>query len=114
MRNTSPEQQALGALPDAALARIGLWITLLSVVIGLFAGLSGQAHWQQWMLFQNRVDFNVTDPQFGIDIGFYVFDYPFWRYLLDVGFTATALAVIGALASTTCTAGSACRAPATG
>ncbi len=97
MRNTSPEQQALERYRMLLSPRIGLWITLLSVVIGLFAGLSGQAHWQQWLLFRNRVDFGVTDPQFGIDIGFYVFDYPFWRYLLDVGFTATALAVIGAL-----------------
>ena len=50
------------------------------------------------MLFRNGGDFGVKDPQFGIDIGFYVFDYPFWRYLLGVGFTASSLAVLGALA----------------
>ena len=50
------------------------------------------------MLFRNGGDFGIKDPQFGIDIGFYVFQFPFWRYLLDVGFTATALAILGALA----------------
>ncbi len=78
--------------------RIGLWTGLVGGLVGLFAGLSGQAHWQQWMLFRNRVEFGAEDPQFRTDIGFYVFDVPFYRYLLDVGFTATALAVIGALA----------------
>ena len=78
--------------------RIGLWITAVAALIGLFAGLSGQGHWQQWMLFMNGGTFGVKDPQFGTDVGFYVFDYPFWRYLLDVGFTATALSVLGALA----------------
>src|SRR5690606_22912450 len=32
------------------------------------------------------------------DIGFYVFEFPFWRYLLGVGFTTVVLSVIGALA----------------
>jgi uncharacterized membrane protein (UPF0182 family) len=97
MRTNSPEQQALERYRALLGPRIGLWFGLFAGVVGLFAGLSGQGHWQQWMLFRNRQDFGIVDPQFGIDVGFYVFDYPFWRYLLDVGFTAVALAVMGAL-----------------
>jgi uncharacterized protein len=97
MRPGTPDQQALERYRMLLSPRIGLWTALVGAVVGLFAGLSGQAHWPQWMLFQNRVDFGVTDPQFGTDVGFYVFDVPFWRYLLDVGFTATALTVLGAL-----------------
>ena len=44
------------------------------------------------------VSFGVKDPQFGIDIGCYVFGYPFWRYLLGVGFTTMFLSLLGALA----------------
>src|SRR6266545_4947745 len=40
----------------------------------------------------------IKDPQFNVDIGFYIFDYPLWRYLLGVGFTAVVLSVIGSLA----------------
>jgi uncharacterized membrane protein (UPF0182 family) len=98
LRTNSPEQQALERYRMVLSPRIGLWIGLAAALIGLFAGISGQGHWQQWLLFTNGGDFGVADPQFGADVGFYVFDYPFWRYLLDVGFTATALSVLGALA----------------
>jgi uncharacterized membrane protein (UPF0182 family) len=98
MRVGTPDQQALERYRILLSPRIGLWTGLVGAVVGLFTGLSAQAHWQQWMLFQNRVDFGVVDHQFGIDVGYYVFELPFWRYLLDVGFTATALAVLGALA----------------
>jgi len=98
LRANSPEQQALERYRMLLSPRIGLWIAGVSAVVGLFAGISGQGHWQQWMLFRNGGDFDIADPQFNTDVGFYVFDYPFWRYLLDVGFTATALAILGALA----------------
>jgi uncharacterized protein len=98
LRSNSPEQQALERYRMVLSPRIGLWIALAAALIGLFAGISGQGHWQQWLLFTNGGEFGVADPQFGADVGFYVFDYPFWRYLLDVGFTATALSVLGALA----------------
>ncbi|HEX6870526.1 MAG TPA: UPF0182 family protein, partial [Micromonosporaceae bacterium] len=98
LRSNSPEQQALERYRMLLSPRIGLWVTGVAAVIGLFAGLSGQGHWQQWLLFRNGGNFGVADPQFGTDVGFYVFDYPFWRYLLDIGFTSTALAVLGSLA----------------
>ncbi len=98
MRTNSPEQHALERYRMMLSPRIGLYVGAVGVVIGLFAGLSGQGHWQQWMLFTNGGDFGVADPQFNTDVGFYVFDFPFWRYLLDVGFTATALAILGSLA----------------
>ncbi|HEY7223549.1 MAG TPA: UPF0182 family protein [Micromonosporaceae bacterium] len=97
-RGGSPEQQALERYRLFFAPRMGLWIGVLGGLVGFFGGLSGQSHWQQWMLFRNRVDFGIADPQFGTDIGFYVFDLPFWRYLIDVGFTATALAIIGSVA----------------
>src|SRR5258705_74922 len=43
MRNTSPEQQALERYRMLLSPRIGLWVSALAVVIGLFAGLSGQS-----------------------------------------------------------------------
>src|SRR3954471_9190292 len=78
--------------------RLGIWITVICVIVGFFAGLSAQSRWKDWMLFQNAQPFGVKDPQFNVDIDFYVFNYPLWRYLLGVGFTAVVLSVIGALA----------------
>ncbi len=93
----SPEQLALDRYRRLLTPRIGLWITAAAGLVGLTAGLSAQGHWQQWLLFTNGGSFGVTDPQFGIDVGFYVFDFPFWRFLLDTAFTTTAMAVIGSL-----------------
>ena len=67
-------------------------------MIGLFSGISGQGHWQTWLLFVNGGSFGVKDPQFGTDIGWYVFDYPFWRYLLGIGFATMTLSLIGTIA----------------
>ncbi|MET0425729.1 MAG: UPF0182 family protein, partial [Actinoplanes sp.] len=98
LRPHSAEQATLERYRMIIAPRLGTWIAVICIVIGFFAGLSAQGQWKQWMLFQNSQPFGVVDPQFKVDIGFYVFDYPLWRYLLGVGFTAVVLSVIGALA----------------
>lgn len=98
LRPHSMEQATLERYRMVLSPRLGTWIALTAAVVGLFAGLSAQNRWNQWMLFRNGGDFGIKDPEFGVDIGFYVFQLPFWRYLLGVAFTAVVLAVIGALA----------------
>ncbi|MFJ5541692.1 UPF0182 family membrane protein [Micromonospora chalcea] len=98
MRPHSAEQATLERYRMLLSPRLGTWIALAAAVVGLFAGLSAQSRWSQWLLFRNGGDFGVKDPEFGIDVGFYVFQLPFWRYLLGVGFTAVVLALLGALA----------------
>ncbi|UQU65907.1 UPF0182 family protein [Couchioplanes caeruleus] len=98
LRPHSAEQATLERYRMVIQPRLGTWIAVVAVVIGFFSGLSAQSRWKDWMLFQNAQPFGVRDPQFNVDIGFYVFDYPLLRYLLGVGFTAVVLSVIGALA----------------
>src|SRR3989440_321929 len=98
LRPHSAEQQSLDRYRMLLTPRFGLWIGLLAGIIGFFSGISAQGRWAQWLLFANRQNFGVKDPQFHLDIGFYVFDYPFWRYLIGVGFTAVVLCVLGSLA----------------
>ncbi|MDT5038973.1 MAG: uncharacterized protein QOE03_4158, partial [Micromonosporaceae bacterium] len=98
MRPHSLEQQALDRYRILLTPRIGTWITAFALLIALFAGLSAQGRWQQWLLFANSQRFGITDPQFHVDLGFYVFEYPFWRYLLGAAFTATVISVLGGLA----------------
>ncbi|MGA5301930.1 UPF0182 family protein [Nucisporomicrobium flavum] len=98
LRPHSAEQATLERYRMVIQPRLGTWIAVVAVVIGFFSGLSAQSRWKDWMLFQNSQPFGVRDPQFNVDIGFYVFDYPLLRYLLGVGFTAVVLSVIGALA----------------
>jgi len=50
------------------------------------------AEWQRWVLFANATSFGIRDPQFGRDIGFYVFRLPFLRFA--VGWLFGALIVV--------------------
>src|SRR5258706_87256 len=97
LRPHSAEQQSLERYRSLLAPRLGLWIGLLAGLIGLFTGLSAQGHWPQYLLFANAQPFGATDKQFNIDIGFYVFDYPFYRFLLGIGFTLVVLSVLGAV-----------------
>src|ERR1700710_78915 len=98
LRPHSAEQQTLERYRMIIAPRLGTWITVFTLIIGFFAGLSAQGRWKDWMLFQNSQSFGVKDPQFNVDVGFYVFDYPLLRYPRGVGCTAVVLSVLGALA----------------
>ncbi|WP_305095312.1 UPF0182 family protein [Prescottella sp. R16] len=81
----------------AVMARQKLFGIGIPVVIGLFAGLVGQAGWSTVQLFLNRQSFGVTDPQFGKDIGFYAFSLPFYQYVLNWLFVAVVIAFFASL-----------------
>ncbi|HEX5598013.1 MAG TPA: UPF0182 family protein [Micromonosporaceae bacterium] len=98
LRPHSPEQATLERYRMLLTPRIGTWFAVAAAVVGLFAGLSAQGRWGQWLLFRNAQDFGVGDPEFKTDVGFYIFQLPFLSYLLGVGFTAVVLSVLGALA----------------
>jgi uncharacterized membrane protein (UPF0182 family) len=65
-------------------------------VLGLFAGVATASRWQLTLQYLNRTAFGQTDPQFGLDISFYIYDLPFWRGV--VGF-ASAVVIVSGLAA---------------
>ncbi|WP_245177093.1 UPF0182 family protein [Geodermatophilus sp. DF01_2] len=96
-RPMSLEQQNLERYRQSIEPRRTLVLTSVAVVLGLFAGFAAQGNWETWLQFRNSTDFGRTDPQFGLDISFFVFDYPFYRLLLGFGFAIVLLALIGSL-----------------
>ena len=66
------------------------------VVLGVFAGVSAATRWPIVLQYLNRTSFDAVDPQFGLDISFYVFELPF--YIGVVGF-ASAVVLIAGLAT---------------
>ncbi|WP_246063883.1 UPF0182 family protein [Blastococcus colisei] len=96
-RPMSLEQQNLERYRQSLEPRRGLVLTAVAVVLGLFAGFTAQSSWQTWLTFRNSTDFGSTDPQFGIDISFFVFEYPFYRLLLGFGFAIVLLTLIGSV-----------------
>ncbi len=76
------------------------WILVgLGLMLFLFAGASASGRWKTFMLWRNGVPFNQQDVYFHKDIGFYVFDYPWYRYLLSFAFTILVLSILAALAT---------------
>ncbi len=57
--------------------RAGLVRGGLAAFLALVVGLSLGSSWNEWILFNNRVDFNQVDATFKTDVGFYVFQLPF-------------------------------------
>jgi uncharacterized membrane protein (UPF0182 family) len=51
----------------------------VTAVLALIIGLSGSGEWQTVLLYRNAQPFGVTDPLFGQDVAFYVFQLPLWR-----------------------------------
>ncbi|WP_152731424.1 UPF0182 family protein [Goekera deserti] len=94
-RPMSLEQQNLERYRQSLEPRRTLVLIALGVVLGLFAGVTAQSSWETWLTFRNSTDFGTLDPQFGLDISFFVFDYPFYRLLLGFGFAIVILALIG-------------------
>ena len=68
----------------------------IPVVLGVFAGVSAATRWPVVLQYLNRTSFGTTDPQFHLDISFYVFELPF--YIGVVGF-ASAVVLIAGLAT---------------
>ena len=73
-----------------ALATIGnrtglIWSGLIGL-IALIAASQVGSRWSEWLLFRNSTPFGVKDPQFGKDIGFYVFELPWWKFVADWAF----------------------------
>jgi uncharacterized membrane protein (UPF0182 family) len=58
----------------------------IPVVLGIFAGVSTSSRWELTLTWLNRTPFGTNDPQFGFDIGFFVFELPFYRSI--VGFAS--------------------------
>jgi uncharacterized membrane protein (UPF0182 family) len=49
-----------------------------ALLVAFMAGPQAVSHWREFLLFLNPSTFNLTDPQFGRDLGFYMFRLPMW------------------------------------
>lgn len=65
------------------------------IVLGIFAGVSTASRWDSVLTFLNRTPFGTLDPQFQLDVGFYVFELPFYRSI--IGFASAVVLLSGLL-----------------
>ncbi|NEW41032.1 COG1615 family transporter [Nocardia cyriacigeorgica] len=74
------------------MSRLKLFGIGIPVLLGVLSGLVAQSNWVTVQLFLHGGSFGETDPQFNLDVGFYAFDLPFYRMILNWLFVAIVIA----------------------
>jgi len=69
-------------------------ILIVAGVLAFLMGVGMAAQWETYRLWLGRVAFGITDPQFGQDVGFYVFTLPIAESVLSWATDLLVLALI--------------------
>ncbi|WP_375432283.1 UPF0182 family protein [uncultured Friedmanniella sp.] len=77
-------------------SKFALIVAVLAILVGLFAGGAAAGQIYTYLAWRNSTPFGTTDPKFGLDISFFAFSYPWWRFALSFLFAALALATVAA------------------
>jgi uncharacterized membrane protein (UPF0182 family) len=93
-RTAGPEDELLERYHDVVGERAGLVRIGVAGLLAIIAGSGVSAEWNAWILFANGGDFGVDDPQFGRDVGFYVFRLPFLSFVVDWLFASLLIVLI--------------------
>src|SRR6516225_2742879 len=94
----SPERPGVDAYRMAVDPHRRLLLGIVLGLVGVISGITASGAWRTWLLFINRVPFGRRDPQFHLDISFFVFTYPFLRLVLSYLFAAVFLSLLAAVA----------------
>jgi uncharacterized membrane protein (UPF0182 family) len=93
-RMLAPEQRSLDRYRNVVEPLRRIILVVLAAALFFFGGTSAASHWESYLLWRNGGEFGQDDEFFGIDIGFFVFDYPFIRYLIGFGFAIIVVSLI--------------------
>ena len=66
----------------------------VALVVGIFAGTSAIGQWRTFMLWREGQSWGRKDPYFHKDISFYVFDLPWWSFVVDFVMAVAVVAII--------------------
>ncbi|MEX1177613.1 MAG: UPF0182 family protein [Nitriliruptor sp.] len=91
---SSPQQAQIQRYREMADPYLPWLIGAVAVLFGLTSGLAVSANWETFLLFQNAVEVGRADPTFDVDIGFYLFQLPFWTFVQTWLFTSLVLATM--------------------
>ena len=93
-RPAGPEEEVVERYHQMVGSRQGLVRIIVTLLFTLIAGPGVAGQWKTWVLFRNHVSFGLKDPQFHRDIGFFVFQLPFYKFLVDWAFTMVIIVLI--------------------
>jgi uncharacterized protein len=69
----------------------------IALIVFYFAGTSGTRQWSSWLQFTNATPFGTKDPQFKLDISFFVFKLPFYQSLIGWAISTLLLTLVATI-----------------
>ena len=90
----TPEQASLERYRVAIEPYRRRFAIVISLAVGLIAGLTASGEWGTYLLWRNSTPFGIDDPQFGIDLSFFTFTLPFVQFLLAYGFAVVLISLV--------------------
>jgi len=69
-------------------------VVLISAGVALFFAIGFYAEWDTYLRFRYGGSFGISDPLFGVDVGFYIFKLPFYE-LLQSSLTLLTILTLG-------------------
>ena len=93
VQQVASDRPGLGAYREllSQIRKVILWGA--PVLFGIFAAVASNGTWKTVLAFLNRTASGQTDPQFHLDVSFYLFDLPFYM-LVDNFLSAVALLAV--------------------
>ncbi|MGO1315512.1 MAG: UPF0182 family protein, partial [Cellulomonadaceae bacterium] len=95
---STPEQATLDQYREAIEPLRRLVMIAVPAVLGFFAGAAASAQWENVLLWWHRVPFGTTDPEWGMDLSFFVFTLPVLRFVVSFLMAVIVIALIASLA----------------
>ena len=77
------------------MSKLVLW--LVPLLAGLFVASGASSQWETVLLFFKGQSFGQTDPEFGLDLGFFIFTLPFLNFVTGLLTTALIFSALAAL-----------------
>jgi len=71
----------LGGMAIALIFNSGFWLRAIAIFLSLLFSLLLSSHWARFLQFLYPTNFGSTDPLFGQDLSFYIFQLPIWELL---------------------------------
>ncbi|RCK70963.1 UPF0182 family protein [Desertihabitans brevis] len=96
LRAPSPNSELLERSRDVLESRLVRILVILGVVIGLFGGGSAAGNAETYLAWRNSTPFGEVDPTFGLDLSFFVFDYPWYQLVASFLLVALLMGSAGA------------------
>jgi len=91
----SAEQRRLERWRTRLGARRRLALAAVCAAAGAAGGAVAATQWQTYLAWRNATAFRTRDPQFHLDVSFYTFDLPWYRFLVGFGLEVLLLALAG-------------------